>query len=359
MGNAVECGKELEIIFDITKEDACCQLECELPLRWGLPCRHWMCPAFVDETPILLSLIHPRWLFDGPDYLETLWHMSYLTGSNSKNNNASTRARQTQTSLEPEILQEITEAEYEKNAGDQYQNHDQNLMLSTALQAVEKQKEFTGATAKAFARVFTTQKSKLIEAVKAREERHTVLPPQLPPLLKEPKLRSFPNKYGESRKMTGTKAAVAAEADRTRASRKAKKEQDIREKYEAELAALRTDSSSPHLEPFSSPFSGKAPGLSKSRSPPRDTNLSSPIHVASSDSDSEVEDVSFDLAPKLPSLTPRQSGRTRKPIKKLESQKRRKIEDQSKPKRQKVRKSKIDVTSQLKEYLGSDIELYM
>lgn len=232
-------------------------------------------------------------------------------------------------------------------------------MLSTALQAVEKQKEFTGAAAEEFARVFTTQTSKLAEAVKAREERHKVLPPQLPPPLKEPKLRSFPNKNGESRKMTGTEAAVAAEADRTRASRKAKKEQEIREKYEAELAALRTDSYSPHLGPFSSPLSGKAPGLSKSRSPPRDTGVSSAINVVSSDSDSEVEDISFDLALKLPSPTPRQSGRTRKPTKKLESQTRREIEDQSKPKRQKVRKPKIDVTSQLKEYLGPDIELYM
>ena len=43
-----------------------------------------------------------------------------------------------------------------------------------------------------------------------------------------------------------------------------------------------------------------------------DTGLSSPIHVVSSDSNSEVEDISFDLAPKLPSATPRQSGRTRK-----------------------------------------------
>ena len=84
MGDAVECGKEVEIIFDMTKEDACCPLECEFPLRWSLPCRHWMYPAFVDETPIPLSFIHPRWLFDEPDYLETSWHISYLTGSNSK-----------------------------------------------------------------------------------------------------------------------------------------------------------------------------------------------------------------------------------------------------------------------------------
>ncbi len=133
--------------------------------------------------------------------------------------------------------------------------------------------------------------------------------------------------------MTETEAAVAAEADRTRASRKAKKEQEIREKYEAELAALRTDFSSPHLGPFALPLSSKAAALSKSRSPPRDIGLSSPIHIVSSDSDSEVEDISFDLAPKLLFPTPRQSRRTRKSTKKLELQKKREIEDKSKPKR--------------------------
>ena len=84
MGDAIECGKEVEIIFDMTKENVCCPLECELPLRWGLPCRYWMYSAFVDETPIPLSLIYPRWLFNGPDYLETSRHMSYLMGSSSK-----------------------------------------------------------------------------------------------------------------------------------------------------------------------------------------------------------------------------------------------------------------------------------
>ena len=153
--------------------------------------------------------------------------MSYLTGSSSKDLGTSMRARQTPTSPEPKILQEITVAEYERHAGDQYRNHGQNLMLTTALQAVEKQKEFTGAAAEEFARVFTTQTSKLVEAIKAREEWHKVFPPQLPLPLKEPKLRSFPNKNGESRKMTGTKAALAAEADRIREIRKAKKEKRL------------------------------------------------------------------------------------------------------------------------------------
>ena len=48
-----------------------------------------------------------------------------------------------------------------------------------------------------------------------------------------------------ARKMTGTEAAVAAEADEVRACRRAKKELEIKAKYEAELAALDANSSPP------------------------------------------------------------------------------------------------------------------
>lgn len=47
--------KEEEIIFGMVKEDACCPLEYEIPLRWGLPCSHWMDPAVFDK-----SLFHCR-----------------------------------------------------------------------------------------------------------------------------------------------------------------------------------------------------------------------------------------------------------------------------------------------------------
>ena len=33
MGDAVEWEKQVEIIFDMANEDACCPLECELSLR--------------------------------------------------------------------------------------------------------------------------------------------------------------------------------------------------------------------------------------------------------------------------------------------------------------------------------------
>ncbi len=90
--------------------------------------------------------------------------------------------------------------------------------------------------------------------------------------------------------MTGTEAAVAAEADTARAQRKAKKELEIKQKYEAELAAPRDDSSTPPLPQSGSPTSDPLPPAS-SESQVRITNIGSPIHSSSSDSESS-DDVS-------------------------------------------------------------------
>lgn len=43
----------------------CCFCECELPMRFQLPCQCWLYQCVVDSIPIPLSLIHPRWFYDG------------------------------------------------------------------------------------------------------------------------------------------------------------------------------------------------------------------------------------------------------------------------------------------------------
>ena len=148
-----------------------------------------MYPTYVEEIAIPLSLIHPRW-FDGLDYLEQPWTMSY------SHDQEFTYAFLPNTTTNPSAISEVdpsheiksTEAEYERHAGDLYQNHGQNLMLNVALQAVEKQKEFSGAAAEEFAQTFRVQTAKIVEAVEAREEKRKILPPQLLLPLKEPKL---------------------------------------------------------------------------------------------------------------------------------------------------------------------------
>ena len=50
-------------VSPLWKEDICCLLNCGLPFRLGLPCRHWIHSALADETHVPLSLIYPRWFF--------------------------------------------------------------------------------------------------------------------------------------------------------------------------------------------------------------------------------------------------------------------------------------------------------
>jgi hypothetical protein len=53
MGLAIEAGEEEAVDFDLERPNLeeggarlKCPLTCELPLRYGLPCKHWMYPAF-------------------------------------------------------------------------------------------------------------------------------------------------------------------------------------------------------------------------------------------------------------------------------------------------------------------------
>ena len=52
-------------------------LACALPLRYGLPCKHWMYPAVLRGCQLPFSLFHPQRLFDGPQVLHERWQMSW------------------------------------------------------------------------------------------------------------------------------------------------------------------------------------------------------------------------------------------------------------------------------------------
>ena len=53
-----------------------CVVRCSLPLQYSLLCRCWLYRCVKEQKPIPLSLIHPRWLFDGPE-LNREWQMSF------------------------------------------------------------------------------------------------------------------------------------------------------------------------------------------------------------------------------------------------------------------------------------------
>jgi hypothetical protein len=54
-------------------------IECELMLRYSLPCRHHLAQACLTSQPIPKSLIHPHWWIYGPKITQRNWIPSYYT----------------------------------------------------------------------------------------------------------------------------------------------------------------------------------------------------------------------------------------------------------------------------------------
>ena len=51
--------------------------ECELLIRFGLPCKHYLVQSFEDGASIPRSLIHPRWWINSEPIRITGWVPTY------------------------------------------------------------------------------------------------------------------------------------------------------------------------------------------------------------------------------------------------------------------------------------------
>ena len=72
----LDAAKSLaERILSIVPDGGSCVFDCELHLRYGLPCKCWLY-SIIDSVPIPVSLIHPRWFFDSPPYAVS-WQMTF------------------------------------------------------------------------------------------------------------------------------------------------------------------------------------------------------------------------------------------------------------------------------------------
>lgn len=58
--------------------------ECVLPLRWGLPCRHWMLASAATNISLPFSLIHLQWHFEPPVEFSGAWSMSWVPAEQSE-----------------------------------------------------------------------------------------------------------------------------------------------------------------------------------------------------------------------------------------------------------------------------------
>src|SRR3979411_2679792 len=165
MADEIEAGDAEEFDFD---PDEGCTFGCELPARFGLPCRHWMYASVVEECPLPLSLFHPRWLFDGPAVLHERWVMSW----------------------DPELMPALGPSLADRHAGDRYAAQGQQMVEESALAVFDKLKRLPPGMKESFATAFAKGAESLLpqkgSMLASREE----FPPTLPePLVEETPLQ--------------------------------------------------------------------------------------------------------------------------------------------------------------------------
>ena len=220
-----------------------CVSNCELPLRFGLPCRCWLYPCLMEGISIPASLIHPRWFIDGPAYVPRgVWSMSLSSNASIESRAAakSSATARLDSAVEPAV--ESSEAA-ESNAaarsstlrGDQFSRHGLDLLESSSLDAIKYAKTLPSHERERYAAAL----KKFHGAYQEKVSEHSKLPVTfVDPIRPKETLPDF--KKGASRakgrRMTGAEAAEAVEAAKRRHRRAESINQYRSEKHSQILA---------------------------------------------------------------------------------------------------------------------------
>ena len=194
MADDIEEGKEEEFEFDLCVG---CTFSCELPARFGLPCRHWMYSSIIEDCPLPLSLFHPRWLFDGPAVLYDCWVMTW----------------------DPELAPLAKGPSLaERYASDRYAARGLQRVEASALAVIDKLRSLPTGMAESFADSF----AKGADSLLAQQDKKLASRKELPPMLPEPLVEETPLLYrkGKRRAMTGLEVAEERERDASRQRRR-------------------------------------------------------------------------------------------------------------------------------------------
>lgn len=174
-----------------------CEQLCELPLRYRLPCKHWMLYFYRKNEPIPINLFHPRWLVDGPSILHKPWQIrldnfDYTRGGD--------------------------DISTEENTGDRSLGAGKQLIIDTTLAMIEKHQNLPPGEKETFALTFKKMSDSLAKNQDQKLERLTAIPRRLPDAIVQPKVTFVP---GRKRALTGREAAELQEKEEARLRRRA------------------------------------------------------------------------------------------------------------------------------------------
>ena len=173
-----------------------CEQLCELPLRYRLPCKHWMLYFYRKNEPIPINLFHPRWLVDGPSILHKPWQIRLDNFDYTRGDDIST----------------------EENTGDRSLGAGKQLIIDTTLAMIEKHQNLPPGEKETFALTFKKMSDSLAKNQDQKLERLKAIPRRLPDAIVQPKVTFVP---GRKRALTGREAAELQEKEEARLRRRA------------------------------------------------------------------------------------------------------------------------------------------
>jgi hypothetical protein len=178
-----------------------CHFSCELPVRYGLPCRHWMYTSVIEQCQLPLSLFHPRWHFDGPAVLYSRWIMTW----NPR-----------------ELNEDIELTLADRYIGDRHGTRGVERVEESAFAVLDKLRSLPPGMAEPFANAFANGAEKLLSHHEEKLANRKQLPLMLPePLVNETNLQY---RKGKRRAMTGPEIAEEKERDASRQRRRNERE---------------------------------------------------------------------------------------------------------------------------------------
>ena len=96
--------------------------ECDILLRFGISCRHYLKKAYIENLPLPKTLIHPRWWLKGPSIHFTNWVPFYPTPESLQTTTPTTTPTTTSTTeINPSLIAQLAELRGLLNPQERYQ----------------------------------------------------------------------------------------------------------------------------------------------------------------------------------------------------------------------------------------------
>ncbi len=209
-----------------------CHKACHLPKRYSLPCKCWLYRCVVEDTPIPLSLIHPRWLSKAPETVVG-WEMTFDSTVTPADYAAMTGAEDTRSQFSSHSNDDDDRGPSPMpSTQSRYDRRGLNMLEAEAFSAYEFHKKIPDShRAEEYTREVTKAIRKVNKAYSQKFNEKAALPQSFTVAKKNDEGLQYKKNGSRRRALTGREAADAQDQALRRQTRAEQIEKERRDKF--------------------------------------------------------------------------------------------------------------------------------